>query len=253
MKELEEVKEDWFSTWFNSPYYHLLYKSRDYKEAKKFIDNLDTYFKWSSDDVIMDLACGKGRHSIYLNQKGSKVIGLDLSKQNILYARSFENERLKFSVHDMRDLYAKESFTHVVNLFTSFGYFSSDEDNYAVFNSVYNSLKAGGYLLIDYMNPDKVINELLPYEEKIIEGTKFTISKRVENGFIIKDISFSGDGRVYDYQERVQILREEHFKYYFEKVGFLCKAIFGDYDLNTFDFKRSDRMIFVAKKPSNDN
>lgn len=253
MKELEEVTEDWFSTWFNSPYYHLLYKSRGYTEAKRFIDNLDTYFQWNEDDVIMDLACGKGRHSIYLNQKGSKVIGLDLSKQNILYANSFQNERLNFAVHDMRNLYARETFTHVVNLFTSFGYFTSDEDNYAVFKSVYDSLIPGGYFLIDYLNPDKVISELISYEEKVIEGIHFYIHRKVENGFILKDISFVADGETHQFQERVQVLREEHFEYYFEKIGFQLEKVFGDYELSPFDFDKSDRMIFVAKKPSNVN
>lgn len=253
MEEVKEVKEDWFSTWFNSPYYHLLYKNRDYSEAQKFIDNLDKYFQWKKDDVIMDLACGKGRHSIYLNQKGGHVTGLDLSPQNILFAKSFQNSHLDFAVHDMREVYAKGAFTHIVNLFTSFGYFTSEEDNYAVFNSVYEGLKPGGYFLIDYLNPDKVISELVEREEKVIEGVKFNITRKVEDGFIVKDIVFKADGQAYFFQEQVQILREEHFEYYFEKVGFTLEAVFGDYELSPFDFNKSDRMIFVAKKPMHVN
>ena len=251
IKELNEVNEDWFSVWFNSPYYHLLYNKRDYAEARRLIDNLDKYFRWSKEDYIMDLACGKGRHSIYLNQKGAKVTGLDLSKQNIAYASSFENERLNFVVQDMRSLGFKNTFSHVVNLFTSFGYFTSDEDNYAVFNSVYASIKPGGYFLIDYLNPDKVISELVQQEEKVIEGVKFIISRGIENGFIVKDITFFDDGKRHHFQERVQILREEHFEYYFAKVGFQLEKVFGDYELNKFDFDTSDRMIFLAKKPLN--
>jgi len=249
MDVLKEVKKDWFSIWFNSPYYHLLYKNRDYVEARKFIDNLDRYFQWKKEDTIMDLACGKGRHSIYLNQKGARVTGLDLSKQNIRYAQSFTNERLNFAVHDMREVYAKEAFTHIVNLFTSFGYFTTEEDNLAVFNSASESLQPGGYLLIDYLNPDKVISELIEEEEKVVEGIHFYISKKIEDGFIIKNIFFKADGISHHYQERVQILREEHFKYYFDKVGFEVISVFGDYSLIPFDFNSSDRMIFIAKKP----
>jgi len=253
MEELKEVQEDWFSTWFNSPYYHLLYKHRDYTEAKRFIDNLDKFFEWKESDVIMDLACGKGRHSIYLNQKGARVTGLDLSPQNILFASSFANSRLDFAVHDMREIYAKGAFTHIVNLFTSFGYFVSEEDNFAVFNSVYESLKPGGYFLIDYLNPDKVINDLVESEEKVVDGVRFSISRRIEHGFIVKDILFHADGQAHFFQERVQVLRREHFEYYFEKVGLILGSVFGDYNLNPFDFDKSDRMIFVVKKPMHVN
>jgi len=253
MEELKEVQEDWFSTWFNSPYYHLLYKHRDYSEAKRFIDNLDRYFQWKKDDVIMDLACGKGRHSIYLNQKGGHVTGLDLSPQNILYAGSFQNSRLDFAVHDMREVYAKGAFTHIVNLFTSFGYFTAEEDNLAVFKSVFESLRSDGFFLLDYLNPDKVISELVAEEEKVVDGIKFNISRRIEDGFIVKDIVFKANGDTNFFQERVQILRKEHFEYYFEKVGLTLETVFGDYDLKPFDSIKSDRMIFVAKKPMHVN
>lgn len=253
MEEIKEVHADWFSTWFNSPYYHLLYKNRDYSEAKRFIDNLDGYFHWKKEDVIMDLACGKGRHSVYLNQKGGRVTGLDLSPQNILFANSYQNSRLDFAVHDMREVFAKGTFSHIVNLFTSFGYFTSEDDNFAVFKSVSESLRPGGYFLLDYLNPDKVISELVVQEEKVIEGIQFNISRRIEDGFILKDIEFTANGDTHFFQERVQILRKEHFEYYFEKVGLTLQAVFGDYDLNPFDLYKSDRMIFVAKKPMHVN
>jgi len=248
MEELKVVQEDWFSIWFNSPYYHLLYKHRDYSEAKRFIDNLDRYLQWKKEDTIMDLACGKGRHSIYLSQKGGRVTGLDLSPQNISYASSFKNSRLDFAVHDMREVYAKGAFSHIVNLFTSFGYFISEEDNYAVFKSVFESLKPEGYFIIDYLNPDKVINELVENEQKVVDGIKFNINRRIEEGFIVKDIVFKADGETHFFQERVQILRREHFEYYFDKVGLMLESVFGDYDLNPFDFDKSDRMIFIVKK-----
>ena len=253
MDELKEVQEDWFTTWFNSPYYHLLYKHRDYIEAKKFIDNLYQYFRWKRDDTIMDLACGKGRHSIYLNQKGGYVTGLDLSPQNILFASSFQNSSLDFAVHDMREVYYKGGFTHIVNLFTSFGYFISEEDNLAVFNSAYENLRPGGYFLIDYLNPDKVISELVEGEEKVVDGIKFNIKRKIEDGFIVKEIIIRDNGESFYFQERVQILRKEHFEYYFEKVGMKLEKVFGDYNLNHFDINDSDRMIFIAKKPMHDN
>jgi 2-polyprenyl-3-methyl-5-hydroxy-6-metoxy-1,4-benzoquinol methylase len=69
----------WFASWFDTPYYHILYKERNYREAQVFMDNLTQYLNLPEKAKVLDLACGKGRHSIYLNQLGYEVVGADLS------------------------------------------------------------------------------------------------------------------------------------------------------------------------------
>ena len=59
----------WFATWFDSPYYHLLYKNRDEKEAQVFIDNLIEKLQLKKGSKLIDIACGKGRHATYFNKK----------------------------------------------------------------------------------------------------------------------------------------------------------------------------------------
>ena len=77
----------WFQSWFNTPYYHILYQNRDYKEAELFIKNLVRYLNLDAlDDSILDLACGQGRHSIFLNSLGFRVTGIDLSEKSIKHA-----------------------------------------------------------------------------------------------------------------------------------------------------------------------
>src|SRR5688500_2509825 len=120
---MAQPEQEWFSTWFDSPYYHILYNNRDEQEAEQFMDKLLAYLHPKPHEKVLDLACGKGRHSVYLNQKGFDVTGIDLSEQSIAYARQFENERLHFAVHDMREVYQPETFDFILNLFTSFGYF----------------------------------------------------------------------------------------------------------------------------------
>ena len=68
----------WYSSWFDTPFYHILYKDRDDKEAQSFMDALTYYLNISQNSTILDLACGKGRHSLYLNSIGYDVTGLDL-------------------------------------------------------------------------------------------------------------------------------------------------------------------------------
>ncbi|MFD2246806.1 SAM-dependent methyltransferase [Pontibacter ruber] len=241
-------QEEWFSTWFDSPYYHILYSNRDHQDARTFIDNLVTYLHPKPAEKMLDLACGKGRHSVYLNQKGYDVTGIDLSGQSIAYAKQFENERLHFEVHDMREVYKPEAFDFVLNLFTSFGYFDNETENVVALLAAAKSLKHGGKLVIDFMNTDKTIADLVAHEEKEIQGIKFQIHRGVEQGFIVKSIRFSDNGESHHFQERVRALREEDFLEYFSMAQLRLVDVFGDYNLNSFDHEHSDRMIFVLKK-----
>lgn len=239
---------EWFATWFDSHYYHILYKDRDDTEAKLFIDNLSLYLNFLPNDKILDLACGKGRHSIYLNQKGLFVEGIDLSEESIQYAKQFENERLHFSQHDMREVYKPVYFDFILNLFTSFGYFQTDEENQKAIEAMAKSLQFEGRVVLDFFNTTKVIRTLVKYEEKTIEGITFKISKSLQDDFIIKDIHFEDKGKDFHFQERVKAIPTTDFLRYFREAGLTVARIFGDYDLSEFEEKISDRMIFVVEK-----
>ena len=102
--------------------YHILYKDRDNKEAKKFISKLTEKLNLKKNAKILDAACGKGRHSIEIEKLGYKVTGIDLSKNSIKHAKQFENLNLKFKIHDI-SIPLGIKFNAVFNLFTSFGYF----------------------------------------------------------------------------------------------------------------------------------
>ena len=117
----EDKHTEWFESWFDSPYYHVLYKNRDFSEAELFIDKLIQLIEPTKASRVLDLACGKGRHSIYLNKKGFDVTGIDLSEKSIACAKTAENETLHFYMHDMRKLFRTNYFDVVLNLFTSFG------------------------------------------------------------------------------------------------------------------------------------
>lgn len=245
---MEQQEVEWFSAWFDSPYYHILYKDRDQKEAQLFMDNLLAYLHPKQNAKILDLACGKGRHSRYLNQKGFDVTGIDLSGKSIAYAKQYENEHLHFDVHDMRQVYKPEGFEFILNLFTSFGYFENETENVVALCATAQSLKYGGKLVIDFMNTDKVITNLVTDEVKEIQGITFKIHRGLEHDFIVKTISFSDNGQEYRFQERVRALREEDFIEFFKMAQLRLVDVFGDYKLNSYDQEKSDRMIFVLKK-----
>ena len=150
---MANIKKEWFGEWFESPYYHILYKHRDHEEAKAFIDRLNDFFQWTLSDKILDLACGKGRHSIYLNKKGLDVVGLDLSTENVKASKAHENSRLHFYVHDMREMFRSEEFDYILNLFTSFGYFDTQRENEQVICSGAKALKKRGKVAGGFFEP----------------------------------------------------------------------------------------------------
>ncbi len=83
-----ENKRQWYEKWFDSHYYHILYKNRNNEEAERFLNNLAKNIIPNQNSSIMDLACGKGRHSKYLSSLGHNVKGVDLSPQSIAYAKT---------------------------------------------------------------------------------------------------------------------------------------------------------------------
>jgi SAM-dependent methyltransferase len=243
---MTEKSSTWYTSWFDTPFYHILYKDRDHTEAQDFMTNLTEYLNMPEQGSIMDLACGKGRHSVFLNTLGYNVLGVDLSKNSIDFAKQFENDTLKFEVHNMCEPYDGE-FDAVFNLFTSFGYFDKEEDNLNTIKAIHKNLNEYGFGVIDFMNTEFVIENLVPEETKTVDGIDFKLKRRVEDGFIIKDINFNTDGESYHFQERVKALSLLDFETLFEKAGVYLLDIFGDYKLNKFRNKTSERLIMIFK------
>ena len=239
-------KTTWYASWFDTPFYHILYKDRDNTEAESFMQTLTNYLNIPEGGKILDLACGKGRHAIYLNSIGYDVTGVDVSENSIEFATQFENETLHFDVHDMCKPY-KQQFDAVFNLFTSFGYFDKEEDNLNTIKAIKEDLNAYGFGVIDFMNTEYIIDNLVPEETKTVDGIEFKLKRYVDNGYILKDIDFTHDGVDYSYQERVRAFTLDDFKTMFEQAGVYLLDIFGDYKLHKFDAKASNRLIMIFK------
>jgi len=243
----------WFKEWFNTPYYHILYKDRDFVEAENFIRNLTQDLQLSKDSKIIDLACGKGRHSVFLQQLGYEVLGVDLSEESIEHNKQFETSadetpKLTFEVHDMRnELYpnvSSEKVNAVFNLFTSFGYFDDDEDDRKVFSSVKNVLQNDGIFVLDFLNEKFVKNTLVEETTVTKDGIDFLIKKRIEENHVIKDIFFEDKEESFHYFEKVKLHTLEEIKNIAESFGFEAVKIWGNYQLEDFERETSPRCIF---------
>ncbi len=239
------TKKDWFVSWFDTSYYHILYKDRDDTDAQIFMQNITSFLKLPNQTHILDLACGKGRHSVFLNSLGYKVTGVDLSENNISAATLKANDHLNFKVHDMRDSYV-EKYDAIFNLFTSFGYFEEDAIDIKVLKNIKAGLHQNGIAVIDFLNVAIVADGLISDELKTVNQIDFHIHKKIENGFIIKEITFEDKGQKHSYVERVKYIDLDKFTTYFEKSGLKIKHVFGDYDLSAYKENSSKRLIFVV-------
>lgn len=237
---------NWFESWFNTPYYHILYKDRDDSEAQLFMDNLTHYLNLPENGSILDLACGKGRHAVYLNQLGYQVTGMDISENSIAHASQYANESLQFKVQDMREPIT-EQFDAIFNLFTSFGYFDDTADNIKALHVIKNSLSEYGFGVIDFLNANYVIANLVPEETKHMDGITFHIKRYVEHKKIIKEIEVIDNDKTFLFKEKVSALYLEDFEKMMEQCGIYLLDIFGDYKLKKFYKNESERLIMIFK------
>tara|TARA_Y100000385_G_scaffold76834_1_gene77817 strand:- start:439 stop:1176 length:738 start_codon:yes stop_codon:yes gene_type:complete len=238
--------QNWFQSWFNTKYYHILYKQRNYEEAERFLKNLITFLNINKNHTILDLACGKGRHSIFLNSLGYDVTGVDLSEQSIKKASQSSNDRLKFMIHDMR--YPIESnYDVILNMFTSFGYFNSIDDNFNVLKTIKNSLNKDGIGVIDFMNSNYIINHLVPQNNVEIDGIQFDIKRNFKDGIITKIITVTDGDQTTKYEERVRAFNQQDFFSMISDANLRFVKCFGSYDLDPYNAQTSERLILIFK------
>lgn len=248
MQHLTSDSPSWFQNWFGSPYYKLLYQHRDTEEARVFIGNITRHLGLRKGDQVLDLACGRGRHSVELHRLGFDVVGMDISQESIAEARSAESAGLRFTIHDMREPFPVKGLDAVLNLFTSFGYFHSRYDDLMTIMAVKQSLKTGGVLVIDFMNSERTIREMVAEEVVEREGVRFHIRRNMTKGIITKTITVSDKGNQCQFREEVDALTLTDFKSYFKEAGLVLTKTLGDYGLTPFEADRSDRLIMIARK-----
>jgi len=251
--EKTDITDSWYASWFDTPYYHILYRDRNEEEARSFIRNLVADLKVVKGSDVLDLACGRGRHSQQLAQLGYKVTGVDLSAESIAFAKTNiptslpDVSSLEFRVHNMTKA-LPENYDLIVNLFTSFGYFEREEDNLHTIEAMRDTLKPNGVAVIDFLNVPFVVSHLVPSDQKTVDGITFHQQRVYRDGYIYKNIRFSVDDYPYNYTERVRALKLEDFSKLLDTADLKLLNLYGDYDLNAYDRDTSPRLIMAFSR-----
>jgi len=245
------MKPEWFKDWFNTPEYLNVYKHRNEGEAEQHVNLILKNVKTFAGYRVLDMACGAGRHAILLAKNGLIVTAVDLSENLLAIAKKTaeeENLKLEFVHSDIRDFDTILEFDLVVNLFTSFGYFESDEENFSILQKAYDFTLSGGYFVLDFFNSDYLENNLKKFSEEKIDDAIIHQYREIKDKRVNKKIVITKNREFKSFQESVRMFTKDELENALKKIGFDIYKTFGDFFGNKFEQFTSPRLIFICKK-----
>lgn len=237
---------EWFAEWFGDTYLEL-YPHRDEAEAARAVELLAGNGVIKPGARVLDLACGAGRHLLALADAGTRVSGLDLSMPLLRAARR-RGITAGLVRGDIRRLPLRTAaFDAVVNLFTSFGYFNTDDEHATTLGEVARVLKRGGRFAIDFLNAPAVRATLVPEDEKLAGGRRIVQRRRLSEGgrYVAKDILLPDENR--SFRERVRLFERAELETMLGAAGLRVDAAFGNYD-GAAHAPSSPRLILLATR-----
>lgn len=238
----------WYTTWFCTPYYKLLYGHRDESDASAWVQGIVQRLALRPGDALLDMACGRGRHVAGFVRAGLKVTGIDLSRESIAEARTRCPEA-ELHVHDMRETLIPGGFQAVVCLFTSLGYSNDRDDDQRSVNAAAGALLPGAAFVLDLMNAARVRQDLVADERLEAEGVRFHITRTIEHDAVVKRIQVIDAEDELRFVERVHAFTLPEVEALVERAGL---RIFDRTDgppFGPFDPATSDRLVIWARKP----
>jgi SAM-dependent methyltransferase len=230
---------EWYEEWFGEEYLQL-YPHRDDAEADRAVALIVGSVPFEQGWRVLDVACGAGRHARAFRSAGARCFGVDLSASLLRVARGVTDAPLIRA--DMRQLPIRPSSMDLtVNLFTSFGYFEHDSEHGATAAEMVATVRPGGWLVIDLLNPAVVRSQLVPRET--VGQALVTRTLSPDQRFVCKTIVWP-DGR--RFVERVRLFEPGEIEAMLGHTGLTITHRFGDYDGRPLS-PTSSRTILIGR------
>jgi SAM-dependent methyltransferase len=232
----------------------VLFDQQRIEAAPAQVDAIISLLQIKENELILDLCCGVGRHSLEFARRGFNVVGVDRTKAYLDKARSQmqkEGLSVEFVLEDMRRFKRPESFNIVISMFTSFGYFEDQRDQIRVLDNIYASLKPRGRVLIDVKG-----KECLARVFRRRDWYRHELGLVLEEREVEKDWSWIKSTWILirDNEAPVQwnlshwIYSAVELKSMLSQAGFEELQAFGSLSQEAYD-DTSKRLIVVGKKP----
>lgn len=250
MSQIIGYKKNWYKEWFGEDYL-AVYQHRDKNDAHRLVKLITDQVDITYESNLLDLACGNGRHAYILSEYSNNVFGLDLSFPLLKKARRKKKlgKSPSFVRADMRYFPFRIKFDVIFSLFTSFGYFDTDEKHLMVANEISDCLVENGTFVIDYFNSSYVKEHLVPYGQRRIGNITVLEKRWLSSKWVHKNIVIKRPGEEKYFQESVRLFELDEISSLLDYAGIKIQRVFGDY-LGADYSSSSKRMIIFAKKIS---
>lgn len=240
-------RADWYTRWFGDQYLRL-YPHRDEEEARRAVALVLAHVQLPDGGLVLDIACGAGRHLAELQRSGCAAFGLDLSMPLLRRGRA---AGLAVVQADMRYVpFATDCFDLVTSFFTSFGYFDDARDDEGTLREVRRVLRTGAWFALDYLNAQRVRDSVLQEREAGAVRRQPAVERRAlthDDRYVEKTITIpQADGSVQVFHERVRLYGSDELLSLLEAHSLTPMHTFGDYD-GTAATADSPRFIVLAR------
>jgi SAM-dependent methyltransferase len=220
---------EWFDGFFDHEYIYLWEESESAGEANRQAAGLWSILDLRPQASILDAPCGYGRISAALAERGARVVGVDLSHVMIAEAERrrgvIAREQLIYLQHDLRHPLEQSSFDVALNLFSSLGY-GSEDDDLLVLRNLRSAVRPGGQLFVEVTHRDREVANFLEHQSgasRLPDGTLFLreaqfdpVAGRVESTWYWSGPRGSGQKRssmrVYTATELIRLIEQSGLK-----------------------------------------
>ncbi len=213
-------------------------------------------------DSILDAGCGLGRISVELAAQKLDVTGVDIIQSELDVAKESaeaEGVPLKLINQDLRNFNQWEKYDCAVNLYTSFGYCDTIEEDMLILKNILNSVKKGGTFIMECTSRESAIlyftkGELFDRASYTVK-TEFSVSGAWE-GLVSKwilyplgtDLQKNPKAKpVLEHTFTQRLYPATFLKNKILEFGFSKADVYGEYDFSPYD-EHLRTMIIVARK-----
>lgn len=249
MPSISFPPDNWYKSWFNE-YYIELYSHRDQKDAAPYIQLLKNFIpELDRQSVLLDIGSGQSRYLSLLKKSYPFSFGIDLSRILLNHGiQHFPGTRGLCCQGDMRQLPFSGKIDCALNMFTSFGYFLSEQENDQVMEQIAGALKKGGTFVLDHINKDWLIHNFSPRTCESLGEATVTQERSIKNNRINKTINWKFPNKsAVRFHESVQLYSPEAFTEIGRRFGFQLKHSFGSSTGEPLN-PESERMILIFQK-----
>lgn len=246
------------SEWFEDPnfwqdYAPVMFDETRWAEAPGVAQAVMDFAGLKTGAKILDAGCGPGRISVELALLGADVTGVDIIQSELdAAAETAEDEGVKLNLinADLRTFRSEEKFDCAVNLYTSFGYCDTEDEDTEILKRIYECVKDGGTFMLETVSRETAIINFTKGEEFDRSGIK-----------VITDFGVVGAWEGLRSNWRLVLPDGKHIKHEFVQrlysapelkkrllsMGYKSVEIYGGYGKQPYDHTAAT-MLLVCKK-----